>query len=84
MIPAVFLSVFAARSTLVNSPQTNTMSFLIPLRNHYSKLSSFSSPKLQNDHVINSKDHGIIVRNKKGNGPESPPLSFGSAETSDS
>lgn len=57
MIPAVILLVFAAKSTLVNSPQTNTMSFLIPLRNLYSKIPSFSSQKLQNDHMINLKDY---------------------------
>lgn len=68
MIPAVFLLVFDARSILVNSP----MSFLIPLRNLCSKISSFSSLKLQSDHVINSKDYSAIVRNTKGNGPESP------------
>lgn len=72
MIPAVFLLGLPPSSTLLNCSQTYTMSFLIPLRNRYSKISNSSFLKLQIGHMIPLKDSSIGVRNAKGNGPDSP------------
>lgn len=72
MIPAVFLLGLPPSSTLLNCSQTYTMSFLIPLRNRYSKISNSSFLKLQIGHMIQLKDSSIGVRNAKGNGPDSP------------